>query len=130
MVFKLGRVPQFSQTDNSTSATHDIPSGKRGFNADYEKVVRYFQMEPRTIAVGEKEQNGDVEAAKGALKRRLKQHLLLRGSRDFENVDAYEQWVQGVWTRPMSSGGRRSQSSSRRCASSRWSGCWSTPRSS
>jgi hypothetical protein len=96
VVFKLGRVPRFSQTDNSTSATHDIPSGKRAFNEDYDKVVRYFQMEPRTIGVGEKEQNGDVEAANGALKRRLEQHLLLRGSRDFDSVETYEQWVQGV----------------------------------
>lgn len=96
VVFKLGRVPCYSQTDNSTSATHDIPSGKRAFNEDYEKMVRYFQMEPRTIEVGEKEQNGDVEAANGVLKRRLKQHLLLRGSLDFESVEAYEQWVQSV----------------------------------
>jgi hypothetical protein len=96
VVFKLGRVPRFSQTDNSTAATHDIGSGKRAFNEDYTKMVRYFQMEPRTIEVGEKEQNGDIEAANGALKRRLKQHLLLRGSRDFESAEAYEQWVQTV----------------------------------
>jgi len=96
VVFKLGRVPRYSQTDNSTAATHDIPSGKRSFNEDYERLVHHFQMEPRTIEVGKKEQNGDVEAANGALKRRLEQHLLLRGSRDFESVEAYEQWVQGV----------------------------------
>jgi len=95
----LGRAPRYSQTDNSTAATHDIPSGKRAFNEDYEKMVRYFQMEPRTIEVGEKEQNGDVEAANGALKRRLKQHLLLRGSSDFESVEAYERWVQAVMDR-------------------------------
>ncbi len=99
VAFKLGRVPRYSQTDNSTAATHDIPSGKRAFNEDYEKMVRYFQMEPRTIEVGEKEQNGDVEAANGALKRRLKQHLLLRGSTDFESVEAYERWVQAVMDR-------------------------------
>ena len=96
VVFKLGRAPRYSQTDNSTSATHDIPSGKRAFNDDYDRVVRYFGMEPRTIEVGEKEQNGDVEAANGALKRRLEQHLLLRGSRDFESIEVYEQWVQAV----------------------------------
>ena len=27
------------------------------------------------------------------LKRRLEQHLLLRGSRDFESVEAYERWL-------------------------------------
>jgi hypothetical protein len=32
----------------------------------------------------------------GALKRRLEQHLLVRGDRDFESVEAYEAWFQGV----------------------------------
>ena len=36
-------------------------------------------MRPRTTGVGEKEQNGDVEALNGALKRDLEQQLLLRG---------------------------------------------------
>ena len=53
-------------------------------------------MKPRTIEVGKSNQNGDVEALNGALKRRLKQHLLLRDSRDFESVELYEAWVQGV----------------------------------
>jgi hypothetical protein len=96
VAFELGRVTRFHQTDNTTAATHDIPSGKRDFNEDYKKLVTYFSMEPRTIGVGKKEQNGDVEAANGALKRRLKQHLLLRGSRDFDSEEAYEQWVQQV----------------------------------
>jgi hypothetical protein len=95
-LFKLGRVPKYHQTDNTTAATHDVPSGKRDFNQDYENLVKYFGMEPRTIAVGQKEQNGDVEAQNGALKRRLKQHLLLRGSRDFDSEEDYEAWVQQV----------------------------------
>jgi hypothetical protein len=99
VAFRLGRVPQYHQTDHSSAATHYLASGGHQFNEDYVKMVRYFQMEPRTTAVGEKEQNGDVEAANGALKRRLKQHLLLRGSRDFEHVEGYEQWVQGVMER-------------------------------
>jgi hypothetical protein len=96
VAFKLGRVPKYHQTDNTTAATHDVPSCKRDYNRDYEKLVTYFRMEPRTIAVGKKEQNGDVEAQNGALKRRLEQHLLLRGSRDFDSEEAYEEWVQQV----------------------------------
>jgi hypothetical protein len=96
VAFKLGRLPKYHQTDNTTAATHDVPSGKRDFNEDYEKLVKYFGMEPRTIGVGKKEQNGDVEAQNGALKRRLEQHLLLRGSRDFDSEEAYELWVQQV----------------------------------
>ena len=83
---RLGRVPVFHQTDNSSAATHNLTTGKRGFNDDYVALVEHLGMTPRTIGVGKKEQNGDVEALNGALKRRLKQHLLLRGSRDFDTV--------------------------------------------
>jgi hypothetical protein len=37
-----------------------------------------------------------VEAANGALKRRLEQHLLLRGSRGFATVEEYESWIGTV----------------------------------
>jgi len=98
-VFRLGRIPDFHQTDNSTAATHDLRTGKRGFNQEYEDLMNHLGMKPRTIGVGKKEQNGDVEAANGALKRRLGQHLLLRGSRDFDSVEAWEAWFQDVLVR-------------------------------
>jgi hypothetical protein len=95
-VFRLGRVPAWHQTDNSTAATHDLSTGKRGFNREYVELMEHLGMKPRTIAIGESHQNGDVEALSGALKRRLEQHLLLRGSRDFASVEAYESWIGGV----------------------------------
>ena len=95
-VFTLGKVPKFHQTDNSTAATHDLKTGKRGFNDEYAALMRHLKMSPRTIAVGKKEQNGDVEALNGALKRRLKQQLLLRGSSDFKTVAEYKAWLCGV----------------------------------
>jgi hypothetical protein len=92
-LFRLGRVPEFHQTDNSTAATHDLRTGQRGFNEEYLGVMAHFAMTPRTIGIGEKEQNGDIEASHGVLKRRLVQHLLLRGSRDFDRVETYEHWL-------------------------------------
>jgi hypothetical protein len=95
-VLRLGRVAEWHQTDNSTAATHDLRTGKRGFNAEYEELMRQLGMKPRTIAIGACHQNGDVEAANGALKRRLEQHLLLRGSRGFATVEEYESWIGTV----------------------------------
>lgn len=95
-VFRLGRVAEFHQTDNSTAATHDLRTGKRGFNAEYEALMRHLGMKPRTIEPGQKHQNGDVEALNGALKRRLEQHLLLRGSREFASQEGYESWLAEV----------------------------------
>lgn len=95
-LFRLGRVPDYHQTDNSTAATHDLSTGKRGFNEDYRQFVEHFGMLPRTIAIGESRQNGDVESSNNALKKRLKQHLLLRRSRDFESQAAYEAFLHEI----------------------------------
>jgi hypothetical protein len=105
-LFQLGRVPTWHQTDHSTAATHRLPGGadgesaeeqrRRPFNDEYLALMRHYGMAPRTTEVGAKEQNGDVEAGNGALKRRLEQALLLRGSRDFESRDAWERFVEEV----------------------------------
>jgi hypothetical protein len=45
------------------------------------------------------DENGDVEAAHGSLKRSLKQQLLLRGSKEFDSLATYEAFVWGVMDR-------------------------------
>jgi len=92
-LFRLGKVPKFHQIDHSTAATHRGADGKREFNVEHLAMTEHFGLVPRTIGVGEKEQNGDVEASHRVLKRRLVQHLLLRGSREFESIEKYEGWV-------------------------------------
>jgi len=106
-LFQLGRVPMYHQTDNSTAATHNIPPAqketvqgrKRPFNEDYLALMRHYGMTPRTTAVGAKQQNGDVEASNGSVKRRLNQRLLLRGSREFESVQAWQDFVDDVMSK-------------------------------
>lgn len=103
-LFQLGRVPQYSQTDNSTGATHKIseadkqryPGKTRVFHRDYLALMDHYGMVPRTTGVGAKEQNGDVEAANGATKRRLEQALLLRGCRDFDSVESWQMFVDSA----------------------------------
>jgi hypothetical protein len=51
-------------------------------------------MKPRTIAVGQKQQNGTVEAQNGAFKRFLNQGLLRRGSGEFASEAAFDQWLE------------------------------------
>jgi hypothetical protein len=114
-LFQLGRVPRYHQTDGSTAATHKIPEGQaehiegnqRAFNAEYVALMRHLGMTPRLIELGEKEQNGDVEASNGAIKRRLKQALLVRGSRDFESVDAWQGFLDETLRKANANRGRR-----------------------
>lgn len=114
-LFQLGRVPRYHQTDGSTAATHKIPEGQaehvegnqRAFNTEYVALMRHLGMTPRLIELGEKEQNGDVEASNGAIKRRLEQALLVRGSRDFESVDTWQAFIDETLRKANANRGRR-----------------------
>jgi hypothetical protein len=93
---QLGAVPERVQIDNSSAATHRLGSGGREFNPDFLSLTNHYGMKPQTIGIDCPDQNGDVESQNGHLKRRLKQHLLLRGHRDFETVEAYDGFVVKV----------------------------------
>lgn len=88
------------QTDQSSTATHtlDRTSKKHGFNTGYLALCAHYEVEPTAIHVASPNENGDIESANGHLKRRLKNHLILRGSRDFASEAAYAEFVGQVCT--------------------------------
>lgn len=97
-LFRLGHVPREHWTDHSSAATHRPEKEKSGreFNHKYEDLMKHLGMRPRTIQVGAAHENGDVESLNGVLKRRLKQYLLMRGSRDFASLDEYRHFLEQV----------------------------------
>ena len=96
---RLGGVPRYVLTDNSSAATHEIVGGKRAYNPEYLDVCEHYGFKPITIAVGCPNEQGDIESANRHLKRRLEQHLLLRGHREFPTVEAYDGFVVEVLSR-------------------------------
>ena len=96
-LFRLGKVTEEHWTDHSSAATHQpavsTDKSKREFNTEYLSLMDHFSMKPCTIQVGKPHENGDVESLNGALKRRIEQHLLLRGSRDFDSVEQYRAFL-------------------------------------
>ncbi|MGH8444932.1 MAG: Mu transposase domain-containing protein, partial [Solimonas sp.] len=83
-------------TDNSSAAPHEISGGRRGYNPDYLDLCSHYGLAPITINVGCPHEQGDIESANRHLKRRLEQHLLLRGSREFASAEAYDAFVGAV----------------------------------
>lgn len=104
---RLGKVPRELRVDNSSAATHRVGGGGTGreFNEQFVSLCQHYGLVPRTIGIDCPNENGDVESSNGHLKRRLRQHLLLRGSRDFEAETAYERFLHQVLER--SNQGRR-----------------------
>lgn len=99
-LLKLGYVPRLVQTDNSSAATRQLGireeiegNIRRTYTRDYLHLLEHYGLEPQTIHVGNPNENADVESSHGALKRALKQELLLRGSRQFENLETYEAYL-------------------------------------
>jgi transposase InsO family protein len=104
---RLGKAPAELQIDNSSAATHRIGSGQeRVFNQEFVSICAHYGLAPRTIGIGCPNENGDVESSNGHLKRRLKQHLLLRGSSDFGTEADYDRFREGVLER---ANGRRGE---------------------
>ena len=96
---QLGKCPPNLGTDNSSAATHELealPGRPRGYNSDYLELCTHYDLTPLTIHVGCPHEQGDVESANRHLKRRLGQHLLLRGSREFASVEEYDRFVERV----------------------------------
>ena len=80
---RLGKVPRELRIDNSSAATHRIGGSGTGreFNEQFLSLCGNYELAARTIGIQCPNENGDVESSNGHLKRRLRQHLLLRGSR-------------------------------------------------
>ena len=99
---RLGRIPLEHWTDHSTAATHWIGAeeeGQREFNVKYLDLMKHYKITPRTIQVQKPHENGDVESSNGVLKRRIEQHLLLRGHRDFASEDKYKEFLREMFAK-------------------------------
>lgn len=97
-LWQLGGVPPCLQTDQSSSATHQIErdSPKRDFNEGYVAFCAYLKTTPRAIHTAQPDQNGDIEAANGHLKRRIRNHLALRGSCNFATLADYTTFITQI----------------------------------
>ncbi len=95
---RLGKVPRELLTDHSSTATHQLHRGgsTRVFNEEYLGICAHYGITPRTINVGRPQENGSCESSHGHLKRRIRQHLLLRGSRDFASEEEYDVFLMRV----------------------------------
>ena len=100
-VVRLGKSPLNLGTDNTSAATHDLealPGRPRADNSDYLELCTHYDLSPIPIHVNCPNEQGDVESLNRHLKRRLNQHLRLRGSRDFASLEEYDRFVADVLT--------------------------------
>lgn len=96
-LWRLGGVVEVLRSDNLSAATHELPlSGGRALTRRYRGLLDHYGTKSTRIFPRKAHENGVVEQAHRRTKSILAQTLMLRGSRDFPNVEEYQRWVREV----------------------------------
>jgi hypothetical protein len=91
-LWQLGGAPATNRTDRLSAAYRNLAPHDDAA-AGYQAFCDHYGIEPTRNNTGVSHENGSVEAAHGHLKRSLREALALRGSRDFEDVAAYQAFI-------------------------------------
>jgi hypothetical protein len=91
-LWKVGGVPRRHRSDSLSAAVNNL-SEDREFRGRYTDLMNHYQIEPQRTNAHQAHENGDVESSHGHLKTVIDQALLLRGSRDFADREAYQQFL-------------------------------------
>jgi hypothetical protein len=94
----MGGVPQEHRTD-SLAAAFNNQAEHELLTRRYEALCSHYGMRPSRNNLGVSHENGSIESRQNTLKQTMEQALLLRGSRDFADLDAYRRFVAEVFGR-------------------------------
>lgn len=93
--WRLGGVPKEHRTD-SLSAAYKNHSSTDDFTQQYKAFCQHYNVQPTRNNRGKSHENGAIESPHGHLKRRIEQALVVRGSYDFESIQAYNTFIDTV----------------------------------
>jgi hypothetical protein len=97
-LWELGGVPIEHRTDRLSAAVNNLVD-TREFTRAYEGLLRHYRINGQKAQAGQANENGDVEQRHYRFKQAVAQELMLRGSRDFVNVAAYQLFLQKLFKR-------------------------------
>jgi transposase InsO family protein len=96
-LWALGGVPEQHRSDSLSAAFRNLDrNAADDLTRRYEELCAHYGMTPTRNNPGVSHENGSIESAHGHLKKVLGDELLLRGSRDFEDLAAYRRFVDEV----------------------------------
>ena len=99
-LWALGGVPKEHRTDSLSAAFRNLNRDAReDLTARYEALLADYGMKASRNNRGRAHENGSIEGPHGHLKRAIEDALLLRGSRDFETIEAYRAFLGRVVSR-------------------------------
>jgi transposase InsO family protein len=96
-LWTLGGVPEQHRSDSLSAAFCNLDRvAQEDLTRRYEELCAHYGMTPSRNNRGVAHENGSIESSHGHLKNVLRDELLLRGSREFENLAAYRRFIDEV----------------------------------
>jgi hypothetical protein len=96
-LWALGGTPKEHRSDSLSAAFRNLAAdAQEDLTLRYQALMAHYGMTPSRNNAGVAHENGSIESAHGHLKAALEDALLLRGSRDFDDLDAYRRLVDEV----------------------------------
>jgi transposase InsO family protein len=95
-LWQLGGVPLRHRTDQLSTAVQK-PEHPEEFTQRYKALLSHYGLEGHKTQPSSPNENGDVEQRHHRLKKALDQSLMLRGSRDFSSLQAYEAFLRKLF---------------------------------
>jgi transposase InsO family protein len=96
-LWSLGGVPEQHRSDSLSAAFRNLGAdAKEDLTTRYQAFCDHYGMTPTRNNPGVSHENGSIESAHGHLKRALADALLLRASRDFDDLPAWRGFVDEI----------------------------------
>lgn len=96
----LGGAPHEHRSDSLSAAFRNLDRNAReDLTRRYEELCAHYGMQPTRNNRGVAHENGSIEGPHGHLKRTIEDALLLRGSRDFDDLVSYRGFIDEIVSR-------------------------------
>jgi hypothetical protein len=93
-LWSLGGAPAEHRSDSLSAAFRNLDrDAAEDQTRRYEALCGHYKMTVTRNNLGVAHENGAIESQHGHLKRAAGQALVLRGSADFDSLDAYRDWI-------------------------------------
>ncbi len=96
-LWTLGGVPHEHRTDSLSAAFKNLEKSAQADLTDrVDALCRHYGMTPTRNNKGVAHENGSIESPNGHLKRAIEDALVMRGSRDFEDLTLYRRFIDEI----------------------------------
>jgi hypothetical protein len=99
-LWAVGGAPKEHRSDSLSAAFRNLDAVARDdLTLRYDALCVHYGMEPTRNNRGVAHENGSIESSHGHLKRAVGDALLMRGTRDFDDLPAYRRFVGEIVSR-------------------------------